>query len=88
MFPGIILFCEAFADEFRIWVWLDPLGADPVIYAWGVIWLAVVAEAYILLEDFELRPIFKPYPYKFLKLMLECEFAELLISDWPPNLLG
>jgi len=60
MLPGIILFVfEAFADEFRIWVWLDPLGADPVIYAWGVIWLAVVAAA-ILFEDFELRPIFKP----------------------------
>lgn len=87
MFPGIILFCEAFADEFRIWVWLDPLGAEPVIYACGVIWLAVVDEA-ILFEDFELRPIFKPYPYKFLKLMLLCEFADDLISDWPPNLFG
>ena len=80
MFPGIILFCWAFADEFRIWVWLDPLGAEPVIYACGVIWLAVVVDA-ILFDDFELRPIFKPYPYKFLKLMLECVFAELLISD-------
>lgn len=80
MFPGIILFWDALAEEFRIWVWLDPLGAEPVIYACGVIWLAVVTEP-ILLDDFELRPIFKPCPYKFLKLILACEFADVLISD-------